>query len=113
MAQGEVRLKSVPTHPDRFDQAINANVVIVLEGPARWEFAGSIVWSYSAAPTNGRLTITGGGFGLDVDITAGGPGFIPFNYPQHGIDDTNVIITLYDGGAGITGKLNVLGAWVN
>lgn len=65
-----------------------------------------IVWSYSGAPTGGRLTITDGGTTvLDIDITAGGPGDLA---PQlRGEINSAMVVTLAAGGAGITGKLNV------
>ena len=111
MAQGEVKLKSVGANPNHFvTGAPNTAVVITLPvSAARREFAGSIVWSYSAAPTGGRLTVAGGGFGIDVDIIAGGPDYIPFAIPQHATDDVPIVITLAAGGGVIVGKLNLLG----
>lgn len=115
MVQGEVKIKSTGAHPGHFSTAApNTAVIITLQGGvSRHEIAGSIVWSYSADPTDGRLTVAGGGFGLDIDITVGGPGFIPFYVPEHASDDTNIVITLAAGGAGIVGKLNVLGITTN
>lgn len=114
MAQGEVWIKSIPANPNRFATAAsNTAVTINLAAGTRWEFAGSIVWSYSAAPTGGRLTVAGGGFGIDIDIIAGGPDYIPFNIPQHATDDGPIVITLAAGGANIVGKLNLLGVRVN
>ena len=115
MVQGEVKLRSVGAQPGMFRTgAPNAAVIITLPvSAARREFAGCVYWSYSADPTGGRLTIAGGGFGFDVDITTGGPGFIPFSIPQHATDDNPIIITLYAGGAGIVGKLNILGLTTN
>ena len=64
-----------------------------------------IQWSYSAAPTGGRLFITFGGVTkFDVDITAAGPGGFDFYLP--GIVNEAVVITLAAGGAAIVGKLN-------
>lgn len=85
----------------------NTNVAITYT-PGRITL-GTIVWSYSAAPTGGRITVAGGGWNLDVDIIAAGPDFIPFNFGEYATDDNDVVITLYAGGAGIVGKLNVLG----
>jgi hypothetical protein len=111
MPQNEVFIQSVGAKPNHFVQgAPNAAVVITLPTVASaYEFAGAIVWSYSAAPTGGRLTVAGGGFGIDIDIIAGGPGYIPFTIPQHATDKTPIVITLAAGGAGIIGKLNLLG----
>lgn len=66
-----------------------------------------LLWSYSAAPTGGRLTSTGlEGDEIDMDITAGGPGPILFP-PAVGSVSTAVTLALAAGGAGITGKLTV------
>lgn len=63
-----------------------------------------VMWSYSAAPTGGRLTITDGGTTIfDVDIIAGGPGTISLMIPTN--VNSEVIVTLAAGGVGITGKL--------
>jgi len=115
MPQGEVKLMSVGANPNHFVVGVpNTAVIITLPAArARREFAGSIVWSYSAAPTGGRLTVAGGGFGIDVDIIAGGPSSIPFNIPQHATDNAPIVITLAAGGATIVGKLNLLGVSTN
>ena len=109
MAQGEVVLKSVGAHPDYFRVGAPNTAVTITLNNTRSEIAGAIVWSYSAAPTGGRLTVAGGGFGIDIDIIAGGPGFVPFNIPQHATDDNPVVITLAAGGGVVVGKLNLLG----
>lgn len=107
----EIKIQSVGAYPDHFrTSAPNAAIVITMVATRkRGRMAGAIVWSYSAAPTGGRLTMAGGGFGLDIDITAGGPGYVPFYVPIHAMDDNDVIATLYAGGAGIVGKLNIFG----
>lgn len=113
MPQGEVFIMSLGANPNHFRVgAPNTAVTITLPANTRWELAGCILWSYSAAPTGGRLTVAGGGFGIDVDIIAGGPGFIPFTIPQHATGDNAIVITLAAGGAGIVGKLNLLGVKV-
>jgi len=102
--------KSVGAKPD-FATGINANAVLTLAaGRARNLISGQIVWSYNGIPTTGRLTVLGGGFHVDFDITNGGPGFIPFMVPMHAMDDNPIIITLYAGGvAGMVGKLSLMG----
>ena len=70
---------------------------------------GRVIWSYSADPTGGRLTVVAGATTLlDVDIPKGGPGFLDIDGfdPPAGSTD-NVVATLYAGGSGIVGKLNV------
>jgi hypothetical protein len=67
----------------------------------------AIAWSYSAAPTGGRLTVTSDGVTLlDVDITAGGPGMLDFSGScLASKNGKSLIITLYDGS--VTNKLAV------
>jgi hypothetical protein len=63
-----------------------------------------IAYSYSAAPTGGRLSVTDGGTTVfDVDITLAGPGAFTLMEPM-GIN-SEMIVTLAAGGVGITGKL--------
>lgn len=69
-----------------------------------------VAWSYSAAPTGGRLTITDdGNTVLDIDITAAGPGSLCFAHPLKGTANKAVVVTLAAGGGVIVGKVNVLG----
>jgi len=65
-----------------------------------------IIFSYTAAPTGGRLTITGGLITLDVDITNSGPGVLTLSWPI--AKSTASVITLAAGGGVIAGKLNVI-----
>lgn len=69
------------------------------------------VWSYSAQPTGGQLTITTGGEVIfQIDITEGGPGFLPVQL--RGKLGQNLVVTLAAGGGGVTGKINVEKAWL-
>lgn len=72
-----------------------------------------IAWSYSGAPTAGNLKVEDGSGTtvFSVDITAAGPGFIPFSTPLKGTANTAMIITLAAGGSGVSGKVNALGKW--
>lgn len=85
----------------------NANVAITLVPRTGGRTAVAyITWSYDAAPTGGRLTITmAGTVVFDIDITAAGPGALRPVPLGGGIDET-VVVTLYAGGVGIKGKLN-------
>lgn len=65
-----------------------------------------VIFSYSAAPTGGRLTITGGQETLDIDIIVGGPGGVDLP-PYSCLLNTDCVITLAAGGSGIGGKLNI------
>lgn len=66
----------------------------------------AIQWSYSAAPTGGRLSITDDGNSIfDVDITAAGPGGFQICLP--GTAGKDMVVTLAGGGGAIVGKLNL------
>lgn len=69
-----------------------------------------IAWSYDDDPTGGNLTVHNGAGAtyFDIDITSGGPGFIPFT-PEMSPIGAALYITLTAGGAGISGKVNVMG----
>lgn len=69
-----------------------------------------LAWSYNTAPAAGRIKVEDGAETLfDLDITADGPGQIHFEPNLRGTTGEAMTITLYSGGAGVTGKLNVLG----
>jgi hypothetical protein len=88
--------------------AANTLVQITLPAGARQTLTG-ICWSYSDTPTGGQLTIMGGGWNFDVDVTQGGPGFIPFPPRMRATDNNPIVITLAAAGVGVVGKLNILG----
>ena len=63
-----------------------------------------LVWSYSGAPTGGRLTVVDGATTVfDIDISAAGPGSIGLMAPMS--LNSAMAVTLAAGGVGITGKL--------
>jgi hypothetical protein len=76
---------------------------------------GGIAWSYSGGtPTGGNLKVedVSGTTVFSIDITAAGPGFIPFSPPKRSAAvNTALIITLAAGGGGVSGKVSVLGHW--
>lgn len=74
-----------------------------------------IGWSYSGSPTAGNLKIEDGSGNtvFSLDITAGGPGFLPFDPHKRGTVNTAMIVTLAAGGSGVSGKVSVLGHWTN
>lgn len=73
----------------------------------RYAFAG-IVWSYSAAPTGGALTVTIGGRTLmTFDITSAGPGFIPTPIYKGG-DNEALVVTLAAPGGAVIGKVGLV-----
>lgn len=94
--------------------AANTAAVVTLAGVAgsRRVVAG-VAWSYDADPTGGALTIASNGVTIfQIDITGKGPGFIPFRPGIAGAYGLPLAITLTAGGAAVTGKVNVLGTWI-
>lgn len=88
--------------------AANAVVTIPVPASASEIQITELFWSYDSAPTGGGITITGlqTGVTFSMDITAAGPGPMPFPIISNA-RNTNVVITLLSGGGGVTGKLNV------
>lgn len=88
-----------------------AAVVTIAAETGERHVIDTVYWSYDAAPTGGKLTVTNGTITLEWDITAAGPGYLPLRMADdEGFDggvNTAVTITLTAGGAGIAGKLNV------
>lgn len=73
-----------------------------------------VAWSYSGAPTNGNLLIQSGGTTrLSLDITGAGPGSVLYPTPTAGDAGAALTVTLSAGGAGVAGKLTVLGHFVD
>jgi hypothetical protein len=98
-----------PVAIDQETSGAGASVAMTLVGVASHRhYVAEVLWSYNAAPTGGRLTISGlqGGEVLDIDITASGPGplLLP---PLAGAAGTSVVITLAGGGGAVVGKLTV------
>lgn len=94
--------------------ATNAVITLAAPGATKVNVISGVAWSYSAAPTGGRLRIedVSGTTIFDIDITAAGPGYIPFVPPKKNAAlNTAMIITLFSGGGAVQGKVNVLGAW--
>ena len=96
--------------------ASNTAAVVTKAAPGAGLFnvIGGVYWSYDGAPTGGSLKIedVSGTIVLEVDITADGPGFLPFSPPiRNAAANTALIVTLAAGGSGVTGKLAV-NAWV-
>jgi len=83
-------------------------VVTLAARPGFRHYLLLVAWSYNAEPTNGALTITGlhaGTFAIDITTEGPGPLWLP---PAAGLISTAVVVTLAAGGAGVTGKVNVL-----
>lgn len=87
--------------------ATNGAVAITIPASAtKRSHVSKVIFSYSATPTNGGLTVAvNGTTKLDLPITAAGPGPLNLNIP--GEVNTTTVITLAAGGSGIVGKLYV------
>jgi len=73
-----------------------------------------LAWSYAGGtPTGGNLQVQDGNGNVvfTMDITAAGPGQVYFRPAKKGTANTAMTITLAAGGAGVSGKLSVLGHW--
>lgn len=88
--------------------ANTAAVVTLAADTSRRNGIASIHYSYSAAPTGGRLTITDGGTTVfNIDIIAGGENSLYFDPPLAGLHNSAVVVTLAAGGGVVVGKLNI------
>jgi hypothetical protein len=95
---------------DTATAAANTAVAITLAagGAGVSHIIGGIIWSYSAAPTGGTLTITDGGTTVfQLDITSSGVKDLFFRRPLKFSANSQVVITLSAAGASVVGKLNV------
>lgn len=89
--------------------ASNTAAVVTLAAKTVGRDYSGIFWSYSAAPTNGQLTVENGGDTvIKLYITASGPGFLPFNGTIEGDDNEAVTVTLSAGGSGVSGSVMVI-----
>ena len=99
-----------PTPTTTVAATAGANTAVAITIPATVGcriYLVQLIWSYSATPTGGKVTITGTkGDDYDWDITASGPG--PANFPPLAGDiNTAMVITLAAGSGAVVGKLNV------
>ena len=93
--------------PSVNEPAVNVAAVITLAAEAgRRNVVRYLAWSYSAAPTGGRLTVTDGGANrLVIDITAAGHGSLAITNGFQGAVNSAIVVTLAAAGAAVTGKL--------
>jgi hypothetical protein len=93
--------------------ATNASAIVTYAAVAgQSNVISGIAFSYSGTPVGGSLTIADGATTVfSIDVISGGAGFIPFNPPVRGTTNTALTITLSGGGAGVVGKVSVLGRW--
>lgn len=86
--------------------ATNADAVVTLNGLGRgpWVHISRIIFSYSSAPTNGRLTVASGDEPPYAwSVTAGGIG--PLGVHMRLMEP--VTVTLAAGGSGVEGRVYV------
>ena len=100
---------------DVHEPAANIAAVVTYAGVAgiRHVITG-LAWSYvGGIPAGGTLTVTDAGNTVFViGISEEGPGFITFPSPKRSAAvNTPMVATLAAGGAGITGKINILNHW--
>lgn len=88
-----------------------AVVTYAAAGAGIYHVIDQIICGYSGAPTGGRLTIEDGSGTTvwSIDIPAAGPQTFTFPEGIRGSANTALIITLAAAGAGVSGKVNVLG----
>ena len=91
--------------------ATAAVVTLSAPGAGVSNVLAGVYWSYDADPTGGGIVITDDGNNrFSVDITRGGPGFLPFDPPIKGTANKVVVVTLASGAGTVVGKVNV-NAW--
>jgi hypothetical protein len=89
-----------------------ATVTYAAVAGERHVITGFAVSYYGGIPTGGNVTITSAGVIIfNLDIAEEGAGEIIFPAPKSGGVNSDLVITLTAGGAGITGKLNILNHW--
>jgi len=91
----------------KLDAAANAAASVSFTNPRYLQW---IAYSYDAAPTGGKLTVKQGATTIfELDVTAAGAKFLDFARNQLAMTaSATVTVTLAAGGAGVTGKLNVM-----
>ena len=89
----------------------NATATLAAAGSGIKNVIDGIAWSYSGGiPVGGRVVISdGSSIVFDEDVTSSGAGFFPVR--RKGTANTALTVTLYAGGAGIVGKVNIGNAY--
>lgn len=112
IAQWKQVILPLATQADAADTSVGgagaAAAITYAAAPGLAHVVDAIVWSYSAAPTGGSLTIADGATPiLQADITAAGPGSLTFPVPLMGTAGNALTVTLAAPGGAVVGKLNV------
>lgn len=100
------------------DYATGTNQVVTIAyaapGRKKRHVISGLAWSFDAAVVASTLTITDGGITIfEVDLIEGGYHSVQFDPPKCGSRNAAVQISLDATGAGLIGKLNVLGHWID
>lgn len=100
-------LLSSPADTGHTGSATNLDVDIELPAtPGKSHRLLTVSWSYSDDPTGGTITVFDGDNPVyQVDVTSGGPGFLPVMLT--GSPGNAMLVTLSPGGAGVVGRLNI------
>lgn len=106
---GGLKTAEAPSTPQHGTAAANTAVTQTFAAvAAQAHRLTSLVVSYSAAPTGGRVTVSDGATVVfEVDVTAAGPVMVPL--PAGGLKgsvNTALTVTLAAAGAGVVGKVN-------
>ena len=87
--------------------------VLYAEEDSHQHCISGVAWSYDGQISGGQLRILDGGNVIfEVDILNSGFNAVYFNYPKRGTMSQAMVIELAAAGAGVSGKLNVLGHWL-
>lgn len=108
-----VRMKHKTDSPSAATAAVNT----IPADAAEIHVIRAVYWSYDAAPTGGKLTITiGGSTKHEFTIASKGPDAVYFDQNQtrsdvaglHGDYNEEVVVTLASGAGAVVGKVNTL-----
>jgi hypothetical protein len=103
---GHVAKRSLVLLGKHHPAAATAAVITVTAVAGRVHVVQGIQWSYSEAPTGGRLTVVlGATTVIDLDITSAGPGGFGVLIPAG--TNTTLVVTLASGAGTCVGKLNM------
>lgn len=102
---GKLPIENIRNNTTTSAAGAACSVTLAAVNPGR-HIIHSIQWSYTAAPTGGKLTVAVNSVTVkEVDITAAGPG--GYNLLVLGGNNQAVVITLAAPGGAVVGKLNV------
>lgn len=90
-----------------------ATITLAAGAAGQRRCCAGVCWSYSAAPTGGRLTLASTGQAtFDVDTPATGLNQLDPTQTFRGMPGQTLVVTLAGGGGAVIGKLNILSDWL-